>query len=193
MERRLRSLAKSRDLLVRVLKLLVLLAPELALALLGDVLDHGLDAVLGLELADKAGVPGEEVSQSSDRAQQRYAARALHLVNPSSFSHSPEFRSNSEVLAATHERVRLARLGGSRHARGVKVLLLSTGNGDQTGSVSLPARKGTPTSSASKKKLTRLRLTDQDTRDPIRATRCGDQCGSRHEEPCPSRRGRRQR
>lgn len=62
MERRLRSLAKSRDLLVRVLKLLVLLAPELALALLGDVLDHGLDAVLGLELADKAGVPGEEVS-----------------------------------------------------------------------------------------------------------------------------------
>lgn len=56
-----------------------------------------------------------------------------HLFHvPPDESRVPEFRCNTQILAAAHESVRLAALGCGRYTIGVKVLLLATGYRDKS-------------------------------------------------------------
>lgn len=164
------------NLLVRVVKLGVLLAPELApdcqqilawwdlLLLLGDMLHHGLSAILGLVLADEARIPDER---------QRHDATRI-------ITNAPQLRGDTKVLTAAHQGVTLASLCGSRDTRRVKVLLLATGNGNEAGWCQ-PLH------------YTLFKPTVPNKPVPTRATQCGGQRASHREEPYPILRDQRQR
>jgi hypothetical protein len=136
----------SLELLVGIIELCALLPPQLSpvlhqhspfcrcrkdsepdsLLLLRHVLDHRLDAVLLLELADKARIPATSQVTFPPITIPPFLTNRLVMMSQD----SPEFACDPKILAAPHKGVGLARLGGRGDTRGVKVLLFSSGNGD---------------------------------------------------------------
>jgi hypothetical protein len=138
----------SLELLVGIIELCALLPPQLSpvlhqhspfcrcrkdsepdsLLLLRHVLDHRLDAVLLLELADKARIPATSQVTFPPITIPPFLTNRLVMMSQD----SPEFACDPKILAAPHKGVGLARLGGRGDTRGVKVLLFSSGNGDES-------------------------------------------------------------